>query len=212
MAEPFRISVLISGSGTTLKNLIEVKAKRELAAEIIQVISNNPGAGGLMYAHEAKLKSSIVNHRQYADARRFSEVMFKHCRDSQTDLVVMAGFLRRLMIPTDFANRVINIHPSLIPAFCGKGHYGHRVHEAVINYGCKISGCTVHFVDDQYDHGPIIAQRTVPVLNDDTPKTLAARVFAQECQVYPEVINQIAAGTVSVSGRHVTVAGNLVRG
>ena len=117
----------------------------------------------------------------------------------------MGGFLRRVAIPADFVNRVINIHPSLIPAFCGKGHYGSRVHQAVIDYGCKISGCTAHFVDDDYDHGPIIAQRTVPVFADDTSDELAKRVFEQECEIYPDVINWIADGAVSVSGRTVSV-------
>ena len=98
----------------------------------------------------------------------------------------MGGFLKHVLIPADFENRVVNIHPALIPAFCGQGFYGHRVHEAVLDAGAKMSGCTVHFVDNVYDHGPIILQRTVPVLDDDTPDTLAARVFAAECEAYPE--------------------------
>ncbi len=204
MAEPFRISVLISGGGTTLKNLIDVRSKGALTAEIAQVISNNPDAGGLQFAKAANLKTAVFDHRQFDELSAFSETIFAQCRAGQTDLVVMAGFLRRVMIPADFVNRVINIHPSLIPAFCGKGHYGHRVHQAVIEYGCKVSGCTVHFVDDHYDHGPIIAQRTVPVFSDDSPATLASRVFAQECQIYPEVVNWIAAGSVcnQRSARH----------
>jgi phosphoribosylglycinamide formyltransferase-1 len=212
MAQPFRICVLISGGGTTLKNLIDEKSKGELRADIVQVISNNPEAVGLQFALDANLETQIINHRDFRGVQPFSDTIFDQCRTVQADLVVMAGFLRRLVIPTDFANRVINIHPSLIPAFCGKGHYGQRVHEAVIQNGCKISGCTVHFVDDHYDHCPIIAHRTVPVLDDDTPDTLAKRVFVQECQVYPEVINWIAAQAVSVRGRHVTVAGNTVHG
>jgi phosphoribosylglycinamide formyltransferase-1 len=212
MAQPFRICVLISGGGTTLKNLIDEKSKGELRADIVQVISNNPEAVGLQFALDANLETQIINHRDFRGVQPFSNTIFDQCRTVQADLVVMAGFLRRLFIPADFANRVINIHPSLIPAFCGKGHYGQRVQEAVIQNGCKISGCTVHFVDDHYDHGPIIAQRTVPVLDDDTPDTLAKRVFVQECQVYPEVINWIAAQAVSVRGRNVTVAGNTVQG
>jgi len=108
-------------------------------------------------------------------------------------------------LPNDFVNRVINIHPSLIPSFCGKGNYGINVHTNVIAYGAKISGCTVHFVDDQYDHGPIIAQRSVPVKNDDSVKTLAARVFDAECELLPEVITKIAAGAVSLRGRTVQI-------
>ena len=119
--------------------------------------------------------------------------------------MVMAGFLKRLTIAEDFANRVTNIHPGLIPAFCGHGFYGHRVHQAVIDYGAKLSGCTIHFADNQYDHGPVILQRAVPVLDDDTADTLAARVFEAECEAYPEAIQLIAEGRVRVEGRKVRV-------
>ena len=117
----------------------------------------------------------------------------------------MAGFLKRVTIPEDFANRVTNIHPGLIPAFCGHGFYGHHVHEAVLDYGAKLSGCTVHFADNQYDHGPVILQRAVPVLDDDTAETLAARVFEAECEAYPEAIQLIAQGRVRVEGRKVRI-------
>ena len=117
----------------------------------------------------------------------------------------MAGFLKFAPVPADFANRVVNIHPALIPAFCGLGYYGLRVHQAVLDYGAKISGCTVHFVDNQYDHGPIILQRVVPVEEEDTPETLAARVFAAECEALPEAIRLFAAGRVAVDGRRVRV-------
>jgi folate-dependent phosphoribosylglycinamide formyltransferase PurN len=101
----------------------------------------------------------------------------------------------------------MNIHPSLIPAFCGRGFYGHHVHEAVLAYGVKITGCTVHFADNQYDHGPIILQRAVPVWDDDTPESLAARVFEQECEAYPEAIRLYAAGRLQLEGRRVRIAG-----
>ena len=117
----------------------------------------------------------------------------------------MGGFLKRVTIPEDFTNRVVNIHPALVPAFCGDGFYGHRVHEAVLEYGAKLSGCTVHFADNQYDHGPVIVQRAVPVLDDDTPETLAARVFEAECEAYPEALRLIAAGRVTVEGRRVRI-------
>lgn len=211
MPDPFRITVLISGGGTTLKNLIDKQISGSFSAEIVKVVSNNPNAAGLQFAHDAKIETAIVDHRQHANLAEFSELIFGHCRAAKSNLVVMGGFLRRVAIPADFVNRVINIHPSLIPAFCGKGHYGGRVHRAVIEYGCKLSGCTVHFVDDHYDHGPIIAQRTVPVFAGDTPEQLAQRVFDQECEIYPEVVNLIAAGGVTVCGRLVTVARPTVR-
>jgi phosphoribosylglycinamide formyltransferase-1 len=117
----------------------------------------------------------------------------------------MGGFLRQLSIADDFENRIINIHPSLIPSFCGKGNYGKRVHQGVLDYGCKLTGCTVHFVDDDYDHGPIIAQASVPVESDDDAKSLAKRVFESECELLPAVINLIAEERVSVGGRIVSV-------
>jgi len=206
MPDQFKITVLISGGGTTLKNLIEHRSINQLSAEIALVVSNNPQAGGLRFAADADVPAAVIDHKAFDDVDSFSRAVFDQCREAKTDLVVMGGFLRRLKIPTDFTNRVINIHPSLIPAFCGKGHYGSRVHRAVLEYGCKVSGCTVHFVDDHYDHGPIIAQKTVLVKNDDTAETLARRVFAKECEVYPQVINSIAHGKVTVADRRVTLA------
>jgi phosphoribosylglycinamide formyltransferase-1 len=117
----------------------------------------------------------------------------------------MGGFLTHVLIPADFENRVLNIHPALIPAFCGKGFYGSHVHEAVLEYGAKISGCTVHFVDNEYDHGPIILQKVVPVLDDDTPESLATRVFQAECEAYPEALRQLAKGHLKVAGRRVKI-------
>ncbi|HMP81035.1 MAG TPA: formyltransferase family protein, partial [Pirellulaceae bacterium] len=128
-----------------------------------------------------------------------------HCRQLAIDWVVLGGFLKRLTIPPDFTHRVVNIHPSLIPAFCGQGFYGSKVHRAVLDYGCKLSGCTVHFVDDLYDHGPIIAQVSVPVKHDDTVESLAARVFVQECELYPRVLNQLAKDCIRVEGRHTVI-------
>lgn len=205
MPKPMTIAVLISGNGTTLRNLIEKKSTGRLEPKIVQVISNNPDAAGIEFADKADIDCCVINHREFADVASFSKAIFDAVRDSGANLVVMGGFLRRLKIPDDFISRVINIHPSLIPAFCGKGHYGSRVHQAVIDYGCKISGCTVHFVDDQYDHGPIIAQRSVPVLPADNAMTLAARIFEQECELYPETINLLAADQVKLNGRVVDI-------
>jgi phosphoribosylglycinamide formyltransferase-1 len=206
MPDGFKISVLISGSGTTLKNLIECRDNGKLDVDIAQVVCNNPKARGLEFAAGANIRSTVISHKDFDGVESFSAAIFESVREFGTDLVVMGGFLRRLKIPSDFENRVINIHPSLIPSFCGKGHYGLLVHRGVLEYGCKVSGCTVHLVDDQYDHGPIIAQTAVPVLNDDTPENLARRVFEKECELYPQVINSIAGGNVKVINRRVTVA------
>lgn len=205
MHQSLKIAVLISGGGTTLKNLIDRIEVGSLHAEIKLVVSSNAAAGGLKFASAANMDSKVISHRDFENRESFSSAIFDALRDSGVQLVVMGGFLRQLAIPDDFENRIINIHPSLIPSFCGKGNYGSRVHQGVLDYGCKLSGCTVHFVDDDYDHGPIIAQSPVPVLENDDAKSLAARVFEAECELLPTVINQIAQGLVSVADRKVTI-------
>jgi phosphoribosylglycinamide formyltransferase-1 len=200
-----RIVVLISGGGTTLWNLIQYHRQGQLVAELAHVISSRPDAAGLKFAKEYGIPHSAVDSRNYPSAERFSEAIFEACRQAGADLVVLGGFLKRLAIPADFVNRVINIHPSLIPAFCGKGMYGLKVHSAVLDYGCKLSGCTVHFVDNEYDHGAIIAQESVPVLAGDSPEVLAHRVFAAECELYPRIINSIAQNQLVVEGRTVRI-------
>jgi len=195
-----RLVVLISGSGTTLRNLIDKIAAGELRAEIAAVISSSALAKGLHYAAAVNIPAKTTDPQSFSSSADFSHAVFDDCRAAKADLVVMGGWLKLLTIPDDFTHRVINIHPALIPSFCGKGMYGPRVHESVLASGAKVSGCTVHFVDNEYDHGPIIAQRAVPVLNGDTPVSLAARVFAAECQVYPQVINLIADGFIRLPG------------
>ena len=203
---PLRIAVLISGGGTTLRNLIGRIDAGSLNVEILLVVSSTPKAGGLQYAQQAGVPIAVMVRKDFDSQGQFSEAIFDRCRQAGVDLVVMGGFLKRVTVPDDFANRVVNIHPALIPSFCGEGMYGHFVHEAVLEYGVKVSGCTVHFADNQYDHGPVILQKAVPVMEDDTPETLAARVFTAECEAYPEVLNLIAAGRVAVEGRRVRIA------
>ena len=202
---PLRLAVLISGGGTTLDNLIAKIKAAELDARIERVVSSNPAATGLRFAHQAEIPTTAVERRAFDDTAAYSQAVFDVCRAARVDLVVMGGFLKHLLIPADFENRVVNIHPALIPAFAGKGFYGHRVHEAVLDAGARVSGCTVHFVDNVYDHGPIILQRTVPVLDDDTPDRLAARVFAAECVAYPEALRLIAAGKVTIEAGRVRI-------
>ncbi len=206
---PLRLAVLISGGGTTLRNLIEHIQQGKLDARILRVISSNPAARGVEIARAAGIETHVVPRVGSQTLEDFSRQIFDLCRGSTPDdavhLVAMGGFLKLVRIPEDFVHRVVNIHPALIPAFCGRGYYGLRVHQAVLDYGARYSGCTVHFVDDEYDHGPIILQRVVPVLDDDTPQTLAARVFAAECEAYPEALRLFAAGRLRVQGRRVRI-------
>jgi phosphoribosylglycinamide formyltransferase-1 len=198
MPNTLRIAVLISGAGTTLRNLIDKIAAGQLRAEITAVVSSSREAEGVRHAAAAQIPALVIEPKTFATSAGFSAAVFDSCRAAKADLVVMGGWLKLLAIPPDFAGRVINIHPALIPSFCGKCMYGPRVHEAVLASGAKVSGCTVHFVDDHYDNGPIIAQRAVPVLDGDTPDSLAARVFAAECELYPQVINSIANGLIAL--------------
>ncbi|MEK6238233.1 MAG: phosphoribosylglycinamide formyltransferase [Planctomycetales bacterium] len=202
--EPFSVVVLISGGGTTLANLLD-KINDGLPVRVKQVISSNPQAKGIQFAEQAGIPHSVIERRSYPDVAAFSEELFRVCRDAEIDMAVMGGFLKRVVIPADFRNRVLNIHPSLIPSFCGQGFYGSRVHQAALDYGVKVSGCTVHFVDDEYDHGPILLQRTVPVHDGDDAETLAARVFAAERDAYPEALRLCAEGRVECDGRRVVI-------
>src|SRR5262249_19799146 len=168
-------------------------------------ISSVADAFALERARKADVPGAVVNRKEAGSAAEFSRRTFDLCREARAELVCMAGFLQLLPVPDDFLGRVMNIHPALIPAFCGKGFYGPRVHEAVLAAGVKVTGCTVHFADNQYDHGPIILQRPVPVLDDDTPDTLAARVFKEECEAYPEAIRLFAEGRLRIEGRRVRI-------
>jgi phosphoribosylglycinamide formyltransferase-1 len=172
-----------------------------LPVRIVQVISSRRNVAGVERARKAGLRVEVVERKSFASIEAFSERTFAVCRAAGAKLVCFGGYLQLLKIPADYRGNVLNIHPALLPAFGGKGMYGHHVHEAVLKHGAKVSGCTVHLVDDQYDHGPIIAQRSVEVKPDDTPESLAVRVFEQECELYPEVIRAFAEGRVSVDGR-----------
>lgn len=205
MHTPIRLAVLLSGGGTTLQNLLDRIAAGTLRAEIAVVVANKADAFGLTRARQAGISAFVVERKSCASREEFSAHIFEHCRQAGVDLVCLAGFLQLLHIPDDFLNRAMNIHPALIPAFCGKGYHGLAVHRAALEAGVKVSGCTVHFADNEYDRGPIIAQRVVPVLDDDTPESLAARVFAAECEAYPDAIQWFAQGRLRVEGRRVKV-------
>ncbi len=198
---PIRLGVLISGGGTTLLNFVDQIRQGQLDAEIAMVIASLKTCKGVERSLAAGLNCEVIRPRDFSGVGEFSRAIFSELRAANVDLVVMAGFLSLLHVPDDFRWRVINIHPSLIPAFCGHGFYGHHVHEAAIERGVKVSGCTVHFADNEYDHGPIIVQQTVPVPDGCSAETLAALVFEQEKIAYPEAIRQLAAGELRIQNR-----------
>lgn len=200
---PIKLAVLVSGGGTTLQNLIDETAAGRLDAQIAVVIASKPGIKGIDRAHDAKIMNFVVDRKQFADVAAFSKQVFSLCDDAGADLVCLGGWLCLLDVPQRYAGRVMNIHPALLPSFGGKGMYGGRVHQAVLDHGCKVSGCTVHFVDASYDNGPIILQRTCPVLDDDTAETLAHRVFEEEKIAYPEAIRLFQHGRLKTEGRRV---------
>lgn len=193
---PLRLVVLVSGAGRSLQNLIDLAAKGTLPARIVHVIGSKPGIQALERAARAGIESSVSGP---ADVTALVDRL-------EPDLVVMAGWLKHWPIPDRWVGRTINIHPSLLPAFGGKGLYGHRVHEAVLAAGVPQSGCTVHFVTAEYDAGPVILQRTCPVLKGDTPDAIAARVFAEELLALPEAVSAIAGGRVRLVGGKVARA------
>ncbi len=185
--KPLRLAVLISGGGSTLTNLLDRIDAGELLASVELVLASRRCDGVAKSATRGH-SCEVVSPKIYPNVVAFSEAIFSRCRADRVDLVILGGFLSRIEVPSDFEGRVMNIHPSLIPAFCGQGMYGHHVHEAVIARGCKVSGCTVHLVDNEYDHGPILVQQVVPVLDGDDAEALSRRVFAAECEAYPEAI------------------------
>ena len=201
---PIRLAVCASGSGTTLQNLIDRIKGGRLRAEIVRVIASKPRIKAIDKASAAGIPLALAN-RSDTGLASFSRSVFDPIRESAADLVIRGGFLSLIEIPDDYKGKVLNIHPSLIPAFCGKGFHGSGVHEAAIATGVKVSGCTVHFADDSYDTGPIILQKTVPVLDGDTPDQLAARVFEAECVALPEAIALYADGRLKVEGRRVRI-------
>jgi phosphoribosylglycinamide formyltransferase-1 len=202
---PVQTAVLLSGSGTTLQNIIDRIDAGQLDAALCCVVSSRADAFGLERARNHGIRAVAVPRKDFADAASFNAALWAAVNECPPDLVVLAGFMSLLTVPPGFENRIINVHPALIPAFCGKGMYGHHVHEAVLEYGAKVTGATVHFVDSAYDHGPIILQECVPVLEGDTPDTLADRVQAKERELYPKAIQLYAEGRLHVEGRVVRI-------
>lgn len=200
-----KLAVFLSGSGTTLENLLERCADGSLDASVVVVVSSRADAFGLERARRRGIPAVTVARKGQPSVEAFSEKLFAAVEPYGVDLVCTAGFMCLLRVPPTYEGRIVNVHPALLPAFGGKGYYGQHVHEAVLAHGCKVSGCTVHFLDNVYDNGPIIAQQTVPVLEGDTADTLAARVQAAERELFPQAIQLFADKRINVVNRVVRV-------
>jgi formyltetrahydrofolate-dependent phosphoribosylglycinamide formyltransferase len=189
------LAILLSGTGRSLANLLRAIAGGSLQAQISVVVSSKPDVRGLEIATAAGIPTAVIERKLFSDDDAYSEAVYKVLTPFHPDLIVMAGYLRKLVVRQDWEGRILNIHPALLPesAAAGRGFYGERVHAAVIASGARESGATVHVVDNEYDAGPVVMRTTVPVFPDDTPTSLGARVFAAECALYPEAIRAYAA-------------------
>ncbi len=209
MGEPLKIAVLASGEGTNLQAIIDAIKKGRLRAEIRVVISNNSGSGALRRARREGIYGLHLSHKQFTAPEEFDARLLQVLEEREVELVCLAGYMKLLSprVVGAYRNRILNIHPALLPSFGGKGMYGQRVHQAVIEYGVKVTGVTVHLVDEKYDHGPIVLQKAVEVLEDDTAETLSQRVLRVEHELYPKAIELFAERRIKVEGRKVRIEG-----
>jgi phosphoribosylglycinamide formyltransferase-1 len=191
---PARLLVCASGGGRSLENLVQAARRGALDAEVALVVASKPGIGALERARRLGIPWLVLDPERELSPERLSEELFAAADEAGCALVVLAGWLRLLRVPERWRGRVVNIHPALLPAFGGRGYWGLRVHRAVLERGSWFTGCTVHLVDDEYDHGPILLQRVVRVRKGDTPETLAARVFRAEKKALPEALRRLLAG------------------
>ncbi len=205
---PLRVAVLLSGEGTSLENLFEQIESGALNAQIVAVISSKENVGGLERARRRGVPALAVPRNQYPDSGKFNDAIHAELDRHAVDLVACLGFLSPFETRGKFDGRAINVHPALIPAFCGKGYYGQRVHEAVLASGATASGATVHFIDDEYDSGPIILQEEVAVRADDTAASLAERVQAIERRLVPKAIQLFADNQLVIEAQKVRILDN----
>ncbi|MCX5783264.1 MAG: phosphoribosylglycinamide formyltransferase, partial [Elusimicrobia bacterium] len=201
------IAVFISGGGSNLQALIDACEAGRIDGKIKLVISSKEGAGGLERAKKHNVEAQVVSLKNFASADEMDAHLTKLCKDRKVDLICLAGYMVKVgpSLIKAYPNAILNIHPALLPNFGGKGFYGEKVHEAVIKSGAKVSGCTVHLVNGEYDRGPIILQRSVPVFNGDTAHTLAERVLEQEHIAYPQAVKFFCEGRVKISGEKITI-------
>ena len=202
---PLRVAVLLSGSGTSLENLLEHIDSGSVRAEVVVVVSSKESAFGLERARKRGIPTMAVSRKKYPDIEEFNDHVHAALAPHDVELVALLGFLSLFELRGLYSGRTLNVHPALIPSFCGQGFYGRRVHEAVLESGVKLSGATVHLSDDEYDKGPILLQEAVPVLEDDTVETLAERVQAAERRLFPRAVQLFAEERVRIEGQRTRI-------
>jgi len=205
LKHPLRVGVLLSGTGTSLENLCAHIDAGSVPARVEVVVSSRAQAPGLERARRRGIEAVAVPRRRHPEVKEFNDAIHAALEPHDLDLVLSLGFLSPFELRGRYEGRAMNVHPALIPAFSGEGFYGRRVFEAVLESGVKLTGATVHFVDEEYDHGPIILQEAVPVLGDDTVESLTERVQAVERRLVPEAVRLFAAGRLDIQGRHVRI-------
>lgn len=199
------VAILISGTGRTLRDLLRAVDAGKVPIDVRLVIGSTPNASGLQYAEFMGIPAEVIERRDYSSPEEYSAAVLKRCREVGAEYVIMAGFAMRLEITPEYQNRVIGSHPALAPAFCGQGYFGRRVHAAVLEHGVKVTGCTVFFLDQEYNNGPVIVQKAVPVEPDDTVEKLEARVLPLETEALIEALRLLAEDRVIVHGRRVRI-------
>lgn len=202
-----RIAIFASGGGSNAEAIIRAAYEGRLSAEIGMVVSNNADAGVLRRAKALDVNYITIDQRNFEGEESYISSLFSELDENRIDFIALAGYLKLVQpkLINKYKDRITNIHPALLPSFGGKGFYGKKVHEAVLEAGCKVSGVTVHLVSETYDRGPIISQLTVPVLEDDNPESLAARLLKVEHQIYPEALQLFAEGRVRVTNNIVKI-------
>ena len=195
------------GRGSNVKAIHTAIGEGRLNARIALIVGTSRNATAIQWAQESDLPTAIIDPKAFADEAEYAEALLTELRAAGVDAIALAGYMRRLPsgVVSAYRHRVLNIHPALLPAFGGKGMYGHHVHEAVLAYGCKLSGCTVHFVDEDYDTGPVILQRAFPVEEGDTPESLAARILPGEHAALMDALQLLAENRLTVAGRIVHI-------
>ena len=202
-----KIGVLVSGGGTNLEAIIDACRTNVIRGEVVVVISNRENAYALQRAGKHKIDALYIDRKDFVTNQDYARRLVEEMEQRDVELICLAGFLLLIdpFFITKYKNRIMNIHPALLPAFGGKGMYGKHVHQAVLEYGCKVSGVTVHFINENYDQGAVILQETVKVLDNDTPETLASRILVEEHKIYPQAIKLFAEKRLDIKDRKVRI-------